>query len=180
MMTLLATPIDNCRGIIGLLCTILLGASATSLCAQEIVLERQVVGSTGYDRQTGNTIFQYTVGEAAVATLMQPTFLFTQGFQQPQVTVSSHIPQLPDLTDFIVFPNPAISYTTIRFTLVVPGSVRFILVNNAGQIVYSEDRDAAAGQLEYRIPLEQYASGLYYLVVSVNSSKKYTQKLIIQ
>ncbi len=179
-MTPLATPTDNSRCINSLLCAILLVASAVPLYAQEFVLERQVVGSAGYDVQTGNTIFQYTVGEAAVTTLMQATLLLTQGFQQPQVTVSHGIPQLPYLTDFIVFPNPAVSYTTIRFNLVAPGEVRFMLVNNAGQIVYSEDRHAAAGQLEYRIPLEQYASGLYYLVVSVDSSRKYTQKLIIQ
>ena len=112
--------------------------------------------------------------------LTQTTLLLTQGFQQPEVTVLHDIPQLPYLSDFIVFPNPAINYTTIRFNLFVPGNVRLMLVNNAGQIVYSADRDVAAGQLEYRIPLERYASGLYYLVLSVDSSRKYTEKLIIQ
>lgn len=143
-------------------------------------MERQVVGSTGYSMQVGSTIFQYTVGEAVVATLMQSPLLLTQGFQQPEVTVLHDMPQLPYLTDFIVFPNPASTYTTIRFNLFAPGNVRLMLVNNAGQIVYSEDRDVAAGQLEYRIPLERYASGLYYLVLSVDSSRKYTEKLIIQ
>lgn len=168
------------RRITSLLCTILLGLSITTLRAQELVLERQVLGSTGYSVQVGGTIFQCTAGEAAVATLMQSSLLLTQGFQQSEVTVIHDIPQLPYLTDFIVFPNPASSYTTIRFNLFVPGNVRLMLVNNAGQIVYSEDRNVAAGQLEYRLPLERYASGLYYLVLSVDSSKKYTEKLIIQ
>lgn len=179
-MAPLALPISNRIYITGFLCTILFGAAAAPLRAQEIVLERQVVGSTGYSVQAGSTIFQYTVGEAAVETLMQADPLLTQGFQQPEVTVLHNAPQLPYLTDFIVFPNPATSYTTIRFNLFTPGIVQFMLVNNAGQIVYNEQRDVAAGQLEYRIPLEQYASGLYYLVLSIDSSRKYTEKLIIQ
>lgn len=166
--------------ITGLLCTVLLGLFIAPLRAQELVLERQVVGNTGYSMQVGNTIFQYTIGEAMVATLVKSSLLLTQGFQQPEITVVHDIPQLPYLTDFIVFPNPASSYTTIRFNLFAPGNVRLMLVNNAGQVVYSEDRNVAAGLLEYRVPLEQYASGMYYVVLSVDSSRKYTEKLIIQ
>ncbi|MEC3880793.1 T9SS type A sorting domain-containing protein [Parapedobacter sp. 10938] len=176
----MALLIGNSRYLPGLLCAVLLSASAATLHAQELVLERQVVGSTGYSMQVGHTIFQYTAGEAVVATLMESPLLLTQGFQQPEVTVIHDIPQLPYLTDFILFPNPASSYTTIRFNLFAPGNVRLMLVNNAGQVVYSEDRNVAAGLLEYRVPLEQYASGLYYVVLSVDSSRKYTEKLIIQ
>ena len=179
-MAPLATPISNRICITGCLCTILLGAATASLRAQEIVLERQVVGSTGYSIQAGSTIFQYTAGEAVVETLMQAGLLLTQGFQQPEVTVLHNAPQLPYLTDFIVFPNPASSYTTVRFNLFAPGNVRFMLVINAGQIVYSEDRNLGAGQVEYRVPLERYASGLYYVVLSVDSWRKHTEKLIIQ
>lgn len=180
MTTILAFPNRNYRYLIGILWVVLLRVSSAPLSAQELILERQVVGSTGVSMQVGQTIFQYTIGEAVVATLLKSPLLLTQGFQQPEVTVSMHTPQLPYLTDFIVFPNPASSYTTIRFNLLAPGNVRVMLVNNAGQIVYSEDRNVAAGMIEYRVPLERYASGLYYVVLSVDSLRKYTEKLIIQ
>ena len=179
MMTPLQLLTRN-RRITGLLCAVLLGLFIVPLSAQQLILERQVVGSTGYSMQVGNTIFQYTVGEAMVATLVKSPLLLTQGFQQPEITVIHNIPELPYLTDFIVFPNPASSYTTIRFNLFAPGNVRLMLVNNAGQIVYNDDRNVGAGLLEFRVPLERYASGLYYVVLSVDSSRKYTEKLIIQ
>jgi len=146
----------------------------------QILLERQVIGSTGSAADHAGTIYAYTVGEVVVATLIQNPILLTQGFQQPEVTLSHHIPQMPSLTDFIVFPNPAIDYTTIRFNLLAPGDVRVMLVNNAGQIVFSDNLDVATGKSEYNIPLQRYASGLYYLVLSVGASQKYTEKLIIQ
>ncbi len=148
--------------------------------SQDVILERQVVGSTGFSKEWGNTIYQYTVGEAAVITLAQGTILLTQGFQQPEVTVLQHIPQIPYITDFIVFPNPASDYTTIRFNVFAPGNMVAMLVNNAGQVVHSKTMDVEAGLLEYTIPLQNYASGMYYLVLSIGSSRKYTEKLIIQ
>lgn len=146
----------------------------------QIAIERQVIGSTGSTADHAGTIYQYTVGEAAITTLIQQPILLTQGFQQPEVTVLHDVPQIPYVTDFILFPNPAVNYTTIRFTLLMPGKVSIMLVNNAGQIVFSEDWNAAEGQLEYKLPLQRYASGFYYLVLSVDSSRKYTEKLIIQ
>src|SRR3546814_2421271 len=116
MTTHLTLLSRNSRYIIGLLYPVDLGVPTVSLHAQELVLERQVVGSTGHNTQVGHTIFQYTVGEAAVATLMQSPLLLTQGFQQPEVTVIHDIPQLPYLTDFIVFPNPASSYRSEEHT----------------------------------------------------------------
>jgi len=162
-----------------LLCAVLCALSS-SAGAQQLVLERQVIGNTGRSIAADGTFIQYTVGEAVIRALSHSSLLLTQGFHQPEIRVTPQVPQLPLIQDFVVFPNPASTYTTIRFNLYTPGNIRFLLVNNAGQIVYRDERNLAAGTVEIRIPLEHYASGMYYVVLSVGANTKYTEKLIIQ
>lgn len=172
-------PLTRLLANCSLVCIILI-ISATAAFSQAITIDRQVIGNTGFSVVNGAIVYQYTVGEAAIATLAQGTMLLTQGFQQPEFTALQYVPQIPYITDFIVFPNPASDYTKVRFNLFVPGNVVMLLVNNAGQIVLSKTLSAEEGLFEYTIPLQSYASGIYYVVISIGPSRKYTEKLIIQ
>jgi hypothetical protein len=145
--------------------------------SQELV--RQVVANTGHSATVGYTIFQYTIGEPLVATVGVGDLLLTQGFQQPEVAGPIKAPEAPFVSDLIVYPNPAAEFTNLEFDLLQDGRVVFMLVNNAGQVVLTKTSEMLAGRVTYTLPLGDYASGLYYLVIRTGY-RTYSEKLIIQ
>ncbi|GGG99027.1 hypothetical protein GCM10007415_38410 [Parapedobacter pyrenivorans] len=114
-----------------------------------------------------------------VATLSAGDLLLTQGFQQPEVAGPIKAPEAPFVSDLIVYPNPAAEFTNLEFDLLQDGRVVFMLVNNAGQVVFTETSQMLAGRLKYTMALSNYASGLYYLVIRT-AYRTYTEKLVIQ
>ncbi|WP_188507727.1 T9SS type A sorting domain-containing protein [Parapedobacter pyrenivorans] len=142
-------------------------------------LVRQAVANAGHSATVGYTIFQYTIGEPVVATLSAGDLLLTQGFQQPEVAGPIKAPEAPFVSDLIVYPNPAAEFTNLEFDLLQDGRVVFMLVNNAGQVVFTETSQMLAGRLKYTMALSNYASGLYYLVIRT-AYRTYTEKLVIQ
>ncbi|MGV3760935.1 T9SS type A sorting domain-containing protein [Parapedobacter sp.] len=151
--------------------------SAIPAFSQELV--RQVVANAGHEGTVGHVVFQYTIGEPMVATLDLGPLLLTQGFQQPEVTGPIKPPEAPFVKDLIVYPNPASDQVNLEFDLLQDGRVVFMLVNNAGQVVATIAKELFAGRLTYNLPLSNYASGLYYLVIRTGY-RTYTEKLIIQ
>jgi len=145
--------------------------------SQEVT--RQVTASAGHSATVGYTVFQYTIGEPLTTTLEGSTVLLTQGFQQPEVAGPMRPPESPFISDFIVYPNPASDRVNLEFDLLQDGAVVFMLINNAGQIVFSQTSQMLAGRLTYTLPLGSYASGIYYVVVRTGY-RSYTEKLIIQ
>ncbi|SRR5690606_4180208 len=145
--------------------------------SQELV--RQVVANAGHEGSVGHVIFQFTIGEPIVATLSAGNVQLTQGFQQPEVSGPIKPPEAPFVTDLIVYPNPASDQVNLEFDLLQDGRVVFMLVNNAGQVVDTITKTLMSGRLTYTLPLSNYASGLYYLIIRTGY-RTYTEKLIIQ
>ncbi|RQP15349.1 T9SS type A sorting domain-containing protein [Parapedobacter defluvii] len=145
--------------------------------SQELI--RQVVASSGNEATVGYSIFQYTIGEPIVATLSVGNLLLTQGFEQPEVAGPTKAPEAPFVSDLIVYPNPASDQVNLEFDLRQDGRVVFMLVNNAGQVVFSKAIQMLSGRLTYTLSLSRYASGLYYIVIKTGY-RTYTEKLIIQ
>ncbi|MNY55857.1 hypothetical protein D3C86_1918700 [compost metagenome] len=105
--------------------------------------------------------------------------LVTQGFQQPEVSGNSPTPEVILVTDFILYPNPAIGQTRLEFDLLMDSRVNIQLVNNAGQTLRNVGLNMYAGKISYSLPLNGFGSGLYYVVVNAGN-KNYTEKLVIQ
>jgi len=143
----------------------------------QTALIRTVVGSTGGSAQAGSTLIQFTIGESAVQTLSANELLLTQGFQQPEFAISS--PIVRQVKDMIVYPNPATTRTKVEFDLLSDAKVTINLVNNAGQVVHANTVNTLAGKIEYVIPLNGLASGLYHVVLYVNY-QSFSEKLVIQ
>jgi len=143
----------------------------------QAALTRSVVASTGGSAQVGNTLVQFTVGEVATLTLQSAGIMLTQGFQQPENTASNFVPNA--VGNMRVYPNPAVGKTKVDFDLLTDGKVIINLVNNAGQIVHSSSVTSLAGKIEYVIPLNGLASGVYHVVLYVNY-RTFSEKLIIQ
>lgn len=143
----------------------------------QTTLTRSVVASTGGSAQAGNTLIQFTVGEVAILTQQSSAVLLTQGFQQPEFTISSLA--TPAVGNMRVYPNPAVGKTKVDFDLLTDAKVLINLVNNAGQIVHSSTVTSLAGKIEYVIPLNGLASGMYHVVLYVNF-RTFSEKLVIQ
>jgi len=159
-----------------LICAIF-SSTITVALSQELI--RQVVANTGHEGTVGYAIFQYTIGEPVVATLDAGNLRLTQGFQQPEMAGPTKAPQAPFVSDLIVYPNPAAEFTNLEFDLLQDGRVVFMLVNNAGQVVFTETNQLLAGRLKYTMALNNYAAGLYYVVIRTGYGT-YTEKLVIQ
>jgi len=145
--------------------------------SQELI--REVVASSGSEATVGYSIFQYTLGEPIIATVGGGNLLLTQGFQQPEVAGPIKAPEAPFVSDLIVYPNPASDQVNLEFDLMQDGRVVFMLVNNAGQVVFEKTAQMLAGRLTHTLSLGSYASGLYYVVIRTGY-RTYTEKLIIQ
>lgn len=76
-----------------------------------------------------------------------------------------------------VYPNPATSNFTLEYLLEKSSAVKINLMNVTGQLIYSEEMDAAAGINKKEISFFENANGIYYLQVITNENVV-TKKII--
>lgn len=85
---------------------------------------------------------------------------------------------LPVKEGVSIHPNPASNGTSLSLVLEKAGAVKIEVYNTTGNLVYSEENNAAAGSHHFTLNTENFSSGVYF--VKVNSSETAsTQKLII-
>ncbi|WP_291917740.1 T9SS type A sorting domain-containing protein [Chitinophaga sp.] len=144
----------------------------------QIILNRQVVASTGGAATVQKMMIQYTVGEAVIQPVTNGKFFLTQGFQQPE-----ELPKLPPLTNpvksYILFPNPAVTNTKIQFDLLSNATLTLELINPAGQTIYHQFLELGAGRSTVVLPVNHFAAGIYTVMLNVNGNVTF-DKLIVQ
>ncbi|MDB5284760.1 MAG: hypothetical protein JWO06_3835 [Bacteroidota bacterium] len=151
-------------------------ALLATFVSQGQMLTPTVISSTGGFSSNANGSLSYTVGEMTmVQTFSANGNILTQGFQQPTDT---NFLGLLDLTQdefgsFVVYPNPAVDYTSFGFQFPEQGKVSVVLYNELGQKladVYHTTYDVNAKTVQ-KLDVSQYASGLYFLSLNFISSK---------
>lgn len=147
------------------LCLLALLACAT-LSGRSQSLGPQVISAAGAFTSQLDVSLSYTVGEIASATLISPSAILTQGFQQPEplkVSVTDPVPLFFDLT---AYPNPS------SHNLVVQTHDARVLslgvFNALGQIV--ETPRAADMHGGATLDVSHLAPGLYTLQVAIHAS----------
>ncbi len=83
----------------------------------------------------GNISYSQTVGETAVEIISCSDYIFTQGFQQPLVKVSSETH--PEGNGIKIYPNPVTDYVTIELYGESARTFRIDFINLAGRVVRS-------------------------------------------
>ncbi|MBV8253945.1 MAG: T9SS type A sorting domain-containing protein [Chitinophaga sp.] len=155
----------------------LLGVGITGAKAQ-LVLNRQVVATSGGSGTVGTLRMQYTIGEPVITLITDGHLLLTQGFQQPE-----ELPPAPPganlLKGYIIFPNPASTNLKIQMDLLAPSYVQIELINTAGQTMYTEQQSMGAGRNTMVISVNRFAAGIYSLRLKVGPTIFY-EKVIIQ
>jgi hypothetical protein len=87
-----------------------------------------------------------------------------------------------EVTNFTNFPNPAITSTTIAYTLSDRATVSLRVIDLAGkQLAVLVKQEQAAGKQEYfwELSKNNITSGMYILVLQVEN-KVYSRKMIVQ
>ncbi|MEY3678318.1 MAG: hypothetical protein RI924_459 [Bacteroidota bacterium] len=113
-----------------MLCAVILFIAVESKA--QLIADRASISSGGTAAAlNASYTFQSTVGEAVVQTIQNGDLLLTQGFQQPEPLIQ----QVAIPFNIKVYPNPAVDQVKIAFYLDAPAWIRFVLINNAGQII---------------------------------------------
>jgi hypothetical protein len=169
---------------------ILICAVAATFIANSQSLSPTVIASSGayVVNQGANVSLSYTVGEMTmVQTFSANGNILTQGFQQPNDLVNAVIDlSQGEFGSFVVYPNPAIDYTSFGFTLPEAGRVSIGLFNELGQKVsdvYNANY-STNDKIVQQTNVSTLAAGMYFLnmtFVSQTDGKThlFTQKLLV-
>jgi len=112
--------------------------------------------------------YSQTIGETAIEIICCSGFEFTQGFQQPSVSISPEI--IPAGTGVEVYPNPAIDYFNVKLFGDVARKFKIDLISVNGTIVSTATINFITTYFYIRrIEVDNLLRGLYYLrVVSMD------------
>jgi hypothetical protein len=135
----------------------------------------QVITSSGGICQEEETSMTWTLGETIILTMSSGDLMFTAGFLQPVLIVSTTDRDESSPFEIKAFPNPANGSLEVELKESRSGNINFSLYDAGGRKllqIYPENSKT-------RIDLGQYSSGLYLLKVS-EADKEITSFKIIK
>ncbi len=132
----------------------------TNLHSQE--LSHQVLVPLAGLSNGGSISYSQTVGETAVEVTGCSFYIFTQGFQQPDIKYSEK--DKPAGSGVKVYPNPVHDFLTIEMYGTEAKSFRIEIIDVAGKIIRSERREFF-DNFWFREPqnVRDLAGGLYMI-----------------
>ncbi len=134
------------------------------------------MGSSGGEYEGKDYRLSFTIGEAAIQTLESTNYILTQGFQQPQLWVTS-IDGFTELKNNIqIYPNPAIEYLVISTDKALPGQAICRLYDMNGQLKHKSFLDGT----NTTIDLQGLAPAPYFMKISYKGNTLKTTKIIKQ
>jgi hypothetical protein len=132
-------------------------------------ISHQVIASAGNSVTNGNMNLSYTVGEVAVTTISGNNYILTQGFHQPEHTVSSMLEsEKTVIGSFAVYPNPAGGEVYFGYEFPQPGNVSVALYDVSGKLVHPlwEQKEYISGKTIQFFNVEMLADGNYIVSAS--------------
>jgi hypothetical protein len=144
--------------------TFILFLFAFSLNAQ--VLTPSVLASGGNYQENSGYSLSSTVGEIAVTTLSNTTYMLTQGFQQPLDWVFTSIKKDYHLDlDMILYPNPAKDQINILISgTEMDPDISVLIYNAFGQLfTVPQNRMYERGALKIVLDINNLAAGNYFI-----------------
>lgn len=149
----------------------------SSLSAQmQVVLNQHTFSSSSHGYEGGNIQINYTIGElAAVTTLVQPGFIFTQGLLQPdKFVVGIHDFEKP-AWQVTAFPNPFDGNLTLQLETAGSDKITVELFDAAGRLIYEPTVSAIfSGSSSIALDFRSIAGGTYFLRISSEKNDRRT------
>lgn len=131
---------------------------------------KPVIGATGQTfpaSQSGN--YQVSAVVASGCTVLSDIYPFALTALHPDGSTDIGL---------TVFPVPASSKLNVLFKAQADGDVNLSLINNAGQVVYTNNQTITAGNFSTAIDVSKRATGTYVLRVKVGG-KVYGRKILV-
>jgi hypothetical protein len=142
--------------------------------------------------------FQWDFGDGVGTSIMiNPTYTYdTAGTYNVILTVSNScgvdvdtmtitVPSndnieivLPDMKDFLLYPNPTKCDLTISFTSIKNSNIKILISNLTGQRLFVEEIKNFAGKFNKTLNLKNYSKGIYLFHISTDNGS-YNRKVIV-
>ncbi len=154
-----------------LLLACLITLIAKTACAQ-ILIERQVLGSTGNLTNGGSINVSSSVGESVVSTFTYPTMIATQGFEQPDTMITINLSVNKNAQVQIkVYPNPTKDKVIMELNSEYKlGEIKAIIMNGAGQEIIHELITNTDKSFKREISVSGLPNGNYFLKLNFLNS----------
>lgn len=147
----------------------ILTGAALLLCA---VAQAQpsLVNSAGGSGVIGGNTFEWSVGEAIIATTSTPGLVVTQGLLQPLPPgVSVNNTRMAN-DEIRLYPNPASDVLVLQSNLSAGGDIQYQLLDITGRIMLRGAARLAQGNEKQYIHIEALPAGSYIMQVQVSGS----------
>jgi len=132
----------------------------TNLLSQQ--LSHQVLVPLAGVASSSNMCYSQTVGETAVEITGCSFYIFTQGFQQPDIKYAEK--NKPVGSGVKVYPNPVHDFLTIEMYGVEAKAFRIEIIDVAGKIIRSERREFCDNYwLKEPQNVKDLTGGLYFI-----------------
>ena len=131
---------------------------------------QNVIAAAGGTAQTKTMTLDWTLGEPVTEAARTDKQMYTQGFQQPFLTVKevepgthAYITPRSEEAEITVAPNPVSTTLTLTMNNLQENEIEIQISNSAGQLVKSETIDPKLQKTQ--LDLSLLATGLYVLRV---------------
>ena len=143
---------------------LLLFAIVTSSDAFAQEITHQVIVPVAGISSNGSLNYSQTIGETAVELITSPDYVFTQGFQQPGIKLSSKTP--PPGNGVKVYPNPVTDYVSVELFGSGSREFRIEFLNISGKILRME---SLAFKDQYwhiqQFMVDRFSNGIFFVRV---------------
>jgi len=139
-------------------------------------LKSQTLLSTGgTEFKNDNISLSWSLGETIIETHNSENITLTQGFQQPDIIITSIYESDRILHDVNVYPNPLIDHIIIEIGNIDSfKNVQYKIFDNLGSLILSE----GLNQHITNIKLDNISTGQYFITIQSDGIIQKTYKLI--
>jgi len=131
------------------------------------VNSQEIIGTAGNYHENGLSSVCYTIGETIIDGLADQDFQVSQGFHQPQLSVTQGIvPPGISTIDVRAYPNPAQDFVILELT--EPGNFNFRVIDVNGKTLLSGKMSSEVT----RIPFTRLDKGTYFINITSNNNHK--------
>jgi len=131
----------------------------------------EVISTSGTSFSNGSGQLDWTLGEPVTATLSGPSNDLTQGFHQPELTITSLNDKEPN-TSISVFPNPTISSVQVKISD-LKSTATIGLYTIEGKLLQLQTTEQPLTQID----MEKYPAGTYILNITNVTNTLITYKI---
>jgi hypothetical protein len=137
-----------------------------------------VQASSGDFYSGGGATLSWTLGEAATETYSNTSNALTQGFQQPDLTITK-VEEADAGVSVTVFPNPSAGQLNVSLSSAAARRVKLELLDASGRLVHTQQADVPAGDQSLSMSLASLAAGQYLLrITDTEQNTQSTYKIL--